>query len=124
MEIFVSLVIFALLFCGVAGLDGNVYDEVRVGLVVDLSSIQGKILETSFSLALSDFYSINNGYRTRVSVSARDSQGDPILALAVGEFHLLQLLHFLILQCPFGGVHSSYKRINHSKKKKKFEIVI
>ncbi|KFK37846.1 hypothetical protein AALP_AA3G036500 [Arabis alpina] len=57
-------------------------DAAKVGLVLDLSSIQGKILETSFSLALSDFYNVNNGYRNRVSVLVRDSQGDPLLGLA------------------------------------------
>jgi len=88
MEILFSISILALLFSGVvaAPSDDDVFEEVRVGLVVDLSSIQGKILETSFNLALSDFYGINNGYRTRVSVLVRDSQGDPIIALAAGEF--------------------------------------
>ncbi|KAJ0244516.1 Glutamate receptor 1.1 [Hirschfeldia incana] len=56
--------------------------KVTVGLVVDLGSTEGEILETSFALALSDFYRINKGYRTRVSVLARDSQGDPLLAYA------------------------------------------
>ncbi|KAL1211573.1 Glutamate receptor 1.1 [Cardamine amara subsp. amara] len=87
MEILSSLVILFLLFSTkikseVADSNDGVYKEVRVGLVLDLSSTEGKILETSFALALSDFYSINKGYRTRVTVRSRDSQGDPILALA------------------------------------------
>ncbi|KAG7588966.1 Ionotropic glutamate receptor [Arabidopsis suecica] len=86
MEILVSLSIFALLFSGVVADSNNiVFEEVRVGLVVDLGSIQGKILKTSISLALSDFYRVNNSYRTRVSVLARDSQGDPLLALAAAK---------------------------------------
>ncbi|CAH2055138.1 unnamed protein product [Thlaspi arvense] len=87
MEIQISLFIFMLLLCstiksGIADRNDSVLEEVGVGLVVDLGSTQGKILEASFTLALSDFYRINTGYRTRVSVLARDSQGDPILALA------------------------------------------
>ncbi|CAL9239364.1 unnamed protein product, partial [Arabidopsis halleri] len=86
MEILISLSIFALLFSGVvADSKNSVFEEVRVGLVVDLGSIQGKILQTSISLALSDFYRVNNSYRTRVSVLARDSQGDPLLALAAAS---------------------------------------
>lgn len=93
MEILSSLLILFLLFSTikseVADPNDCGFEEVRVGLVVDLSSIQGKILETSFTLALSDFYSINKGYRTRVTITSRDSQGDPILALTAGKFHLL-----------------------------------
>lgn len=99
MEILISLIVFFLVFSTIKseGADRNdgVFEEVRVGLVVDLGSIEGKILETSFSLALSDFYSVNDGYRNRVSVLVRDSQGDPLLALAAGEFLHLFLLCFV-----------------------------
>ncbi|CAG7890800.1 hypothetical protein BRARA_A03780 [Brassica rapa] len=88
MKNLISLLICFLLFptikSRVADQNEGVLKEVRlrVGLVVDLGSTEGKILETSFALALSDFYRINNEYRTRVSVLARDSQGDPLLAYA------------------------------------------
>ncbi|KAL0691788.1 hypothetical protein Bca4012_091467 [Brassica carinata] len=86
MKNLISLLVCFLLFptikSRIADQNEEVLKEVRVGLVVDLSSTEGKILETSFALALSDFYRINNEYRTRVSVLARDSQGDPLLAFA------------------------------------------
>ncbi|KAL0838359.1 hypothetical protein Bca101_090249 [Brassica carinata] len=65
---------------GVADQNDGILKEARVGLVVDCgsSSTEGKILETSFSLALSDFCGINNEYGTKVSVLARD----PLLAFA------------------------------------------
>ncbi|KAF2537399.1 hypothetical protein F2Q70_00006734 [Brassica cretica] len=89
MEIMFSLVMFALLFSttksGVTHSNNGVLEEVRVGLVVDLGSVEGKILKTYFTLALSDFYHINSGYRTRVSVLARDSRGDPLLALVAAR---------------------------------------
>ncbi|VVB09496.1 unnamed protein product, partial [Arabis nemorensis] len=79
------LVIFILLFStiksGIAYRNDGVFKEVKVGLVVNLGSIEGKIFKTSFSLALSDFYRINNGYETRVALSSRDSQGDLLIAL-------------------------------------------
>lgn len=93
MEILSSLAILPLLFSGVvADSNDGGFEEVRVGLVVDLDSVQGKIFQASVSLALSDFYRINNGYRTRVSVVPRDSQGDPLLALAAGASHFLYCL--------------------------------
>ncbi|XP_010547168.1 PREDICTED: glutamate receptor 1.2-like [Tarenaya hassleriana] len=58
------------------------YEEVRVGLVMDMASVEGKMVRSSVSMALNDFYSTNNGYRTRVSLSVRDSRGKPLQALA------------------------------------------
>ncbi|KAL0719961.1 hypothetical protein Bca4012_069285 [Brassica carinata] len=76
------MLLFQAIKSGVADQNDGVLKEVSVGLVVDLGSTEGKILESSFALALSDFYRINNEYQTRVSVLARDSQGDPVLAYA------------------------------------------
>ncbi|WZY79138.1 hypothetical protein YC2023_025522 [Brassica napus] len=56
--------------------------RVRVGLVLDLGSVEGKIVGSSVSMALSDFYAVNSDYKTRVSLSVRNSQGKPLLALA------------------------------------------
>ncbi|KAL0736647.1 hypothetical protein Bca4012_012857 [Brassica carinata] len=89
MEILISLFIYTLLFsttkAGVVEPNDGVLEEVRVGLVVDLGSVEGKILKTSFTLALSDFYHVYSGYRTRLSVLVRDSRGDPLLALAAAR---------------------------------------
>ncbi|CAH8362102.1 unnamed protein product [Eruca vesicaria subsp. sativa] len=66
--------------------EGSVSEQervsVRVGLVLNLSSVEGKIAESSVSLALSDFYTINSNYKTSVSLSVRNSRGEPLLALA------------------------------------------
>ncbi|VVA96823.1 unnamed protein product [Arabis nemorensis] len=56
--------------------------DVRIGLVVDMNSMEGQFATSSISLALSDFYQLNNCYRTRVSVIPRDSHGEPLQALA------------------------------------------
>ncbi|KAF3567607.1 hypothetical protein DY000_02011123 [Brassica cretica] len=66
--------------------EGSVSDHepvrIRVGLVLNLDSVEGKTVRSSASTALSDFYAINSDYKTRVSLSIRDSQGEPLLALA------------------------------------------
>ncbi|XP_010442266.1 PREDICTED: glutamate receptor 1.3-like [Camelina sativa] len=61
---------------------GHEQVPVRVGLVLDLGSVEGKIVKSSVLLALSDFYAIHNGYNTRISLSFRNSHGEPLLALA------------------------------------------
>ena len=59
--------------------------QVRVGLVLDLGSVEGKILGSSVSMALSNFYAVNSDYKTRVSLSVRNSRGELLLALASGN---------------------------------------
>lgn len=83
--------------------------SVRVGLVLDLGSVEGKIVRSSVSLALSDFYAVNSDYKTRVSLSIRNSRGEPLLALASGNvlhhstFNLLlsTFTHNLPMFCLF-----------------------
>lgn len=73
--------------------------RVRVGLVLDLGSVEGKIVGSSVSMALSDFYAVNSDYKSRVSLSVRNSQGDPVLALASGN--ILHSFHLLHSSLPF-----------------------
>ncbi|KAL0866569.1 hypothetical protein Bca101_045687 [Brassica carinata] len=83
MENLISVIIFTLLFPTIiCDPSDRVFEEVSVGLVVDLGSVEGKIIKTSFTLALADFYRKNSGYRTRVSVLDRDSRGHPLVAFA------------------------------------------
>ncbi|CAN7045251.1 unnamed protein product [Brassica rapa subsp. trilocularis] len=73
--------------------------HVRVGLVLDLGSVEGKILGSSVSMALSDFYAVNSNYKTRVSLSVRNSRGEPILALASA----VDLLQTVGVEAIIGG---------------------
>ncbi|CAH8362104.1 unnamed protein product [Eruca vesicaria subsp. sativa] len=73
--------------------------RVRAGLVLDLSSVEGKIVRSSVSLALSDFYTLNSHYKTRVSLSVRNSQGEPLLALASA----VDLLQTVGVEAIIGG---------------------
>ncbi|XP_013660762.2 glutamate receptor 1.2 [Brassica napus] len=82
----VSFLLVLLLFiCFASSQNDDVQDQhirIRVGLVLNFDSVEGKTVRSSASTALSDFYAINSDYKTRVSLSVRDSQGKPLLALA------------------------------------------
>ncbi|CAA0408417.1 unnamed protein product [Arabidopsis thaliana] len=73
--------------------------RVRVGLVLDLGSVEGKIVRSSVSMALSDFYDNHNDYKTRLSLLVRDSHGEPLLALA----SVVDLLQTEGVQAIIGG---------------------
>ncbi|KAL9157265.1 hypothetical protein ABFS82_09G131900 [Erythranthe guttata] len=47
----------------------------QVGVILDADSLIGRIGNTSLSFALSDFYSINSNYSTRIVLHTRDSKG-------------------------------------------------
>ncbi|CAH8362089.1 unnamed protein product [Eruca vesicaria subsp. sativa] len=73
--------------------------KIRVGLVLNLGSVEGKIVASSVSVALSDFYANNNDYKTRVSLSVRNSQGEPLRALASA----VELLETVGVEAIIGG---------------------
>ncbi|XVE78209.1 hypothetical protein DITRI_Ditri13aG0126200 [Diplodiscus trichospermus] len=60
------------------GIDG----EVHVGVILDMESWQGQVIQSSISMAISDFYSLHNSYKERVILHVRNSQGDPFRALS------------------------------------------
>ncbi|XP_048329014.2 glutamate receptor 2.8-like [Ziziphus jujuba] len=53
---------------------------VAVGIILDLASPVGKIANSYISMALSDFYTRNANYRTRLSLSVKDSGKDAVMA--------------------------------------------
>ncbi|KAL1198446.1 Glutamate receptor 1.2 [Cardamine amara subsp. amara] len=73
--------------------------QIRVGLVLDLGSVEGKIVRSSVSMALSDFYAINSHYKTRVSLSVRNSYGEPLIALSSA----VDLLQTVGVEAVIGG---------------------
>lgn len=101
MERFCKILIVLLLFISISfassqndDVDGSSSSghepvQIPVGLVLDLGSVEGKIVKTSVSMALSDFYAIHNDYKTRISLSIRNSHGEPLLALALGTYSIL-----------------------------------
>lgn len=65
---------------------------VRVGVILDSASPLGKMANSCISMALSDFYSINANYRTRLALSVKDSVKDVVKAASAGNNKLLTLI--------------------------------
>ncbi|TYI20318.1 hypothetical protein ES332_A07G228800v1 [Gossypium tomentosum] len=57
-------------------------EMIHVGLILDAQSWVGKIVDSCISMAISDFYSRNHHYQTKLVVHTRDSGGDPLLLLS------------------------------------------
>nr|XP_048327233.1 glutamate receptor 2.4-like [Ziziphus jujuba var. spinosa] len=53
---------------------------VAIGKILDLASPVGKIANSYISKAVSDFYTRNANYRTRLSLSVKDSGKDAVMA--------------------------------------------
>ncbi|PWA49478.1 ionotropic glutamate receptor, metazoa, Periplasmic binding protein-like I [Artemisia annua] len=53
-----------------------------VGVVLDMESWVGKSIHSFMSMAVSDFYALNNNCRTKIVLHTRDSKGDPLQALS------------------------------------------
>ncbi|KAG8489533.1 hypothetical protein CXB51_017550 [Gossypium anomalum] len=57
-------------------------EMIHVGLILDAQSWVGKIVDSCISLAISDFYSRNRHYQTKLIVHTRDSEVDSLLVLS------------------------------------------
>ncbi|RAL45831.1 hypothetical protein DM860_018166 [Cuscuta australis] len=54
--------------------------KVDVGVILDLKTGPGKMVQICMSLALADFYATRSSHSARISLHFRDSQGDDVLA--------------------------------------------
>ncbi|XP_035832957.1 glutamate receptor 2.5 [Helianthus annuus] len=57
-------------------------DIVDVGVVLDMESWVGKSINSSITMAISDFYARNDSYRSKIALHPRDSKGDPLEAMS------------------------------------------
>ncbi|CAH1447139.1 unnamed protein product [Lactuca virosa] len=58
------------------------YKDVQVGVILDMDSWVGKVVYTCITMAISDFYTANPHYRTRIVFKTRDTNGEPLRALS------------------------------------------
>ena len=70
------------------------YKEVKVGVILDMESGVGKVICRCITMALSDFYTTNPHYKTRIVFNTRDTKGEPLRALSSGIFFFLLILGF------------------------------
>ncbi|GJZ21603.1 extracellular ligand-binding receptor [Tanacetum coccineum] len=58
------------------------YKEIPVGVILDMGSWVGKTVHSCITMALSDFYTVNSHYKTRIVLHSRDTHGEPLHALS------------------------------------------
>ncbi|KAF7134283.1 hypothetical protein RHSIM_Rhsim08G0247700 [Rhododendron simsii] len=63
--------------------------EVDVGVILDAHNMVGKVTQTCISMALEDFYALNqnHGTRRRIVLHKRDSKGDIVEAASAGVWN-------------------------------------
>lgn len=71
--------------------DNGDKSTINVGVIVDMGSWVGKVVQNSVTMAVSEFYNLNRGYRTRIALHVRDSRGDSLHSIAAGEFLFITL---------------------------------
>ncbi|XP_022848939.1 glutamate receptor 1.2-like [Olea europaea var. sylvestris] len=62
---------------------------IKIGLILDSKSWLGKVVNSCMSMAISDFYTLNGQYKTRIALETRDLRGEPLNFLAAA-FDLLE----------------------------------
>ncbi|XP_024980757.1 glutamate receptor 1.2-like isoform X1 [Cynara cardunculus var. scolymus] len=58
------------------------YKEIPVGVILDMGSWVRKTIYGCITMALSDFYTVNSHYQTRIVLHDRDTHGEPLQALS------------------------------------------
>ena len=59
--------------------------EIPVGVILDIGSYVGKAIYDCIRMAVSDFYTVNSRYKTRIVLHDRDAHGEPLHALSAGK---------------------------------------
>ena len=59
-------------------------EVIPIGVVLDLNSPVGRVAESYMSMALSDFYAVNDNYSTRLTLFKEDSGDDVVAAASAG----------------------------------------
>lgn len=87
--IFLFIIFFSLSVQCCCGDNFGVKYEVHVGVILDMSSKEGKIIQSCTSMAVSDFYGPHVDYSTRVVLHTRDSRGQHLKAISAGKCFVL-----------------------------------
>ncbi|KAL0459024.1 UNVERIFIED_CONTAM: Glutamate receptor 1.4 [Sesamum latifolium] len=67
---------------------------INIGVIVDMGSWTGQVVQSCIKMATSDFYNINTQYKTRIALHWKDSKGDSLHFIAAA----LDLLENLEVQ--------------------------
>ncbi|CAI9776568.1 unnamed protein product [Fraxinus pennsylvanica] len=52
-------------------------NTIKIGIILDTKSWVGKVVHSCITIAISDFYMLNEQYKTRIALETRDSRGEP-----------------------------------------------
>ncbi|KAL7100369.1 hypothetical protein ACP275_09G142000 [Erythranthe tilingii] len=104
MHVFISLSLLSLFlsFC-----NSQRNTSFQVGVILDANSANGRIGNTSLLLALSDFYSINSNYSTRIVLHPRDSRG-LVTGAAASALNLLKDVQVDAIIGPQSSTHANF----------------
>ncbi|KAG5538087.1 hypothetical protein RHGRI_025243 [Rhododendron griersonianum] len=105
-QLFVLLVLFiiSLYVVPISGKNGSGLIEVDVGVILDADHMVGKVSQTCISMALEDFYALNQNHSTtRIVLHKRDSKGDVVEAASAA----IDLLKNVQVQAILGPQRSS-----------------
>jgi ionotropic glutamate receptor len=58
--------------------------QFHVGVILDSTTLVGKIGQTSIAMSVEDFYTTHENYRTRLVLHGRDANGDDLQASSEG----------------------------------------
>ncbi|KAB5514426.1 hypothetical protein DKX38_028332 [Salix brachista] len=83
---------------------------VPVGVILDLNSTVGEIAESCISMAVSDFYAVNDDFKTRLALFTRDSSRDVVAATSSGI-------------CVNSHNFLSHTQVRQEEKVKEYEVV-
>ncbi|CAI9776569.1 unnamed protein product [Fraxinus pennsylvanica] len=64
-------------------------NTIKIGIILDTKSWVGKVVHSCITIAISDFYMLNEQYKTRIALETRDSRGEPSDFIA-SAFDLLE----------------------------------
>ncbi|TXG55691.1 hypothetical protein EZV62_020947 [Acer yangbiense] len=77
----------------------SVAEEIDVGVILDMGSWEGRILQSCISMAISDFHNIHGYSKTRIVIHNRDSKAEPLRALS----SVVDLLQNFKVRAIIGG---------------------
>ena len=87
--VIVFLFMFILFSAAQRNVSNIMENPFHVGVILDLTTLVGKMGQTSISMAIDDFYSINSNYTARLVLHTKDSGNDVVQAASAGSYPVI-----------------------------------
>lgn len=88
-------------------------NTIKIGIILDTRSWVGEVVQSCLTMAISEFYMLNEQYKTRIALEPRDSRGEPFRSIASGKrfFFFCTYLFSRVRTCIVEG---SCKKVEES----------